>query len=241
MSVDQLGHPSLPSGPPRKWAGKYDTPDELERGHDNLQSTLTERNQRIQELERALQEQQEVWSERVNPMDRARAREEQRDPYDVLGQIGVDPTAVEAIAERAVQRFINPLIQGQQARQMISQEYPDFVQMENEVAQFIESSPDLKNRYRQLYQTDPAAAMEWGITRFQRSREKSTDQAARHDAGLPAAGGAIDRSGTVADQSEALQKAFEFGQRYGDWSHYTHMRLNEDPRFAAHTQRPPGF
>lgn len=215
-----MDHPL--GNPDKKWAGKYSTPEELEQGHSHLQSTLSERNQRIEELESQLEQQ----GQRMIPAGPS------KDPYEQLREIAVPPEAVEAIVERKVMAAIDPIFQSFSARRAMERQYPDFSKMEDEVAGYIAGQPELKKRYQVLYQTDQLGAMEWALSKYHRSKAEDNPaqlslEDERANARVPGGGSGSGRGADLGNaQRDKLQKAYEYGQQYGDWDPYMKLRLD---------------
>ncbi len=219
---------------PKLWAGKYKNEDELERGYTNLFSEGQKLVGRINELEAQLNARQSVdpygdrVAERTSPADRSAGRQ---DPYEVLETAGVPVKEFrEAIlreVRQGVQQEIQPLFQGAQARQMVSQDYPEFSQFEGELAQFVESNPALKQRYTRAYQTDPEVALKWVYGEFQKTRSTpmnpnnsaagDVQMAARLDATLPRAA-SQPRGQQTANPAEEYRQVYEQALKSGNWS-----------------------
>jgi hypothetical protein len=259
VTVNPFGHPDFdPSGGPggqpteaeqKLLAGKYKDPNELERGYLNLFSE----GQRILEQKRALEAEiasmrsaasspsQSSWdldaggvAEGLNPAERSAAR---RDPLDALSMAGIPVDSLQAFVRRGIQEELRPFLQGAQARQVVANEYPDFLKFEPEVAQFMEANPQIKDRYQRMYRADEQGAMEWAFNQFQRARavagqadvEDAVGNQAmtqRLDAMIPGSG---DRSASAqvmqGAPSAEMERAWKVAQETGDWRYYLGMRV----------------
>jgi hypothetical protein len=216
-----LGQPDPQSQPQRQWANKYRSPEELERGYTELQTVSNQTYQRLQDLEQRF-----ASIERVNPADQMASR---RDPLEALNEVGVPADAIMELVNRGVQNYIQPMMRAQDARQTVSNEYPDFEQHENNVANYLNGNPPLKQRYERMFQVDPTGAMEWAFQTYQR-KAQAPDQGipdqSRREAALPQSFGSPDRnSGSDAAKSEELTKRWEHAQRTGNWDQYLTARL----------------
>src|SRR6185436_14556966 len=139
------------------------TQDELERGYDNLYKE----GQKLVERIRAYEERDQYraapnWegevADRVDPAARAAGRQ---DPVDALSMAGIPVNELKEFVRKEIIQEIQPVFQGAQARQTVSQDYPEFAQHEGELAQFVEANPQLKARYNRAYAADPEVALKW--------------------------------------------------------------------------------
>lgn len=233
-------HPGLedPSGQPteeRLYAGKYKSVEELEKGYLNMQTVENQNNQRLAALESRFATSDP--DDRILPSER---REGRRRPEDVLEEMGIPPDAIGDLVAERLSQALNPIIQGAQAREMLKRSYQNFDSLEGEVANFIASNPDVQTRYQRMFRVDQGGAMEWAIDRYLKlnkgpgtappeSASGEDAAAARLDARLPGSASPGQRGQDLgqAQRLEALQRAFEYGQKTGDWSMYTNMRINE--------------
>ena len=80
-------------------------------------------------------------------------------PEDRLTEFGVPVDALDEFVAGRVAKAFEPMARGMQARQTIVGSHPDYVQFEQDVANFIGNDPDLSQRYPRMFEADPAAAM----------------------------------------------------------------------------------
>jgi hypothetical protein len=230
----------------RLYAGKYKTIEELEKGYENLQSIEHQNNQRLAALESRFAASDP--DDRILPSDRREARKR---PEEVLEELGIPSDSLGEFVANQLAQALNPLIQGQQAREQLKKSYQNFDTLENEVAQFIASTPEVQTRYQRMFRVDQGGAMEWAIDRYLKTKGATQQPAetasgadaaaARLDARLPGStsGGARGADLGESQRIEQLRRAYEYGQKTGDWSVYQSMRINEVVP-DAHVSRPQG-
>jgi hypothetical protein len=145
-------------------------------------------------------------------------------PEDRLTQFGVPVDALDEYVGGRITAGINkilaPLTNGVQARGRMVTEHPDYVQFENDVANFIANDPKLSETYPKMFEADPAGAMEYAFLKFGDSRRRAGPPSAVNGGGPPVTDAQIpsSRAGEgrrVPDQSEELQKLYEQFQRTG--------------------------
>lgn len=152
-------------------------------------------------------------------------------PEDRLTEFGVPVDALDEFVAGRVAKAFEPMARGIQARQTIVGSHPDYVQFEQDVANFIGNDPDLSQRYPRMFESDPAGAMEYAFLKFADSRRRSV--------GSPtgAVGGSVDaaiptsRNGEgrrTPDGDQHIRDAFERWQKSGssqDAQTYAKARL----------------
>jgi len=94
-------------------------------------------------------------------------------PQDRLTDFGIPVDALEEIVEQRLQKALEPLSRGIQARGKMVSEHPDYVQFENDVAQFINTDPALSQSYPVMFAADPVGAMEYAFLKFGDSRRRT--------------------------------------------------------------------
>lgn len=155
-------------------------------------------------------------------------------PEDRLTEYGVPVDALEELIKERVQKAFEPITQGLHARGQIVSKHPDYIKFEQEVGRFIETDPEFSRVYANVYQADPAAAMEFAFLKFADSRRgalpgSSTNGGAREgmaDASIP--GGRVGDGRRAPDQDEAVRTAFERWRKTGssaDAAVYAKARL----------------
>jgi hypothetical protein len=234
-------HPGLddsqggqPDQEERLYAGKYKSVEELEKGYLNMQTVENQNNQRLAAIEARLGASDP--DDRILPSER---REGRKRPEEVLEEMGIPSEAIGDLVLERITQALNPIIQGNQAREQLRHSYQNFDSLEGEVANFIASTPDVQTRYQRMFRVDQGAAMEWAIDRYLKTKGPGTAPAesasgadaaaARLDARLPGSGSPANRGQDLgqAQRLEQLQKAYEYAQKTGDWSVYSSMRINE--------------
>jgi len=152
-------------------------------------------------------------------------------PEDRLTEFGVPVDALDEFVAGRVAKAFEPVARGIQARQTIVGSHPDYVQFEQDVANFIGNDPDLSQRYPRMFEADPAAAMEYAFLKFSDSRRRSVGSQTQAvggsvDASIPTSRGGDGRRGPDADQD--VRDAFERWQKSGsttDAAAYARARL----------------
>ena len=184
---------------------------------------LRERSDKMEQLMTQMLEQQ-VANQRAVPNRSGR-------PEDRLTEFGVPVDALDEFVAGRVAKAFEPVARGIQARQTMASSHPDYVQFEQDVANFISQDPDLNNRYARMFDTDPAGAMEYAFLKFADSRRRTVPS---QTAGI---GGSVDasiptnRAGDVRRAPEAdqdLRDAFNRWQKTGapsDAQAYAKARL----------------
>jgi hypothetical protein len=151
---------------------------------------------------------------------------------DRLTDFGIPVDALEEVVQQSIQKAFQPLSRGIEARGQIVAKHPGYVQFETDVAQFINTDPDLSQRYPALYAADPYAAMEYALLRFSDSRRRSggpPEGETRNgvaDAQIPGSRAGDGRRAPTADAQ--VQEAFERFNKTGssrDAAAYAKARL----------------
>ena len=153
-------------------------------------------------------------------------------PEDRLTEYGVPVDALRAVAREEFAEMFRPISNGLQARGQLVASHPDYVQFETDVAQFINTDPELSASYPKMFEAAPVQAMEYAFLKFTENRRKTlgdefqTQSPGRADAGIPTS-----RSGDgrrEPGQDAAVQQAFERFQKTGstqDAQAYARARL----------------
>lgn len=152
-------------------------------------------------------------------------------PEDRLTEFGVPVDALDEFVAGRVAKAFEPMARGIQARQTIVGSHPDYVQFEQDVANFIGNDPDLSQRYPRMFESDPAGAMEYAFLKFADSRRRSVGST------TGAVGGSVDaaiptsRNGEgrrAPDGDQHIRDAFDRWQKTGssqDAQGYARARL----------------
>lgn len=214
-------HPDLNNDgtTPRQWAGKYRDPDELERGYLHLQEMASKNWNELQELKAA-------GGERVSP----NAQREARKSYErELEDLGVPPSAVRGLIEESLQEMLKPGVDVNAAREQVAGAFPNFKEIENDVADWVTSDSALQERYGRMFNADPAAAMEWAISAYMRAKSTSSPGVETNnfaEASLPPSGGSGPRNYDAATADEQYSKMIQDAQKSGDWNKIISQRLS---------------
>lgn len=152
-------------------------------------------------------------------------------PEDRLTEFGVPVDALDEFVAGRVAKAFEPMARGIQARQTIVGSHPDYVQFEQDVANFIGNDPDLSQRYPRMFEADPAAAMEYAFLKFSDSRRRSVGNQTQAvggsvDAAIPTSRTGEGRRGPDSDQD--IRDAFDRWQKTGsaqDAQAYARTRL----------------
>ena len=152
-------------------------------------------------------------------------------PEDRLTEFGVPVDALDEFVAGRVAKAFEPVTRGIQARQAIVGSHPDYVQFEQDVANFIGNDPDLSQRYPRMFESDPAGAMEYAFLKFADSRRRSVGSptgavGGSVDAAIPTSRAGEGRRAPDGDQN--IRDAFERWQKSGssqDAQNYAKARL----------------
>lgn len=214
----------------RKYAGKYETVDELERGYWNQ----AEETRRILEENRELRMRQDNLDEGFQRRDTPAERRAAREYMSRLADAGVPIDDLQLAIQEGVRSVVQPLVQGASAREEMLREYPEFAQVEPKVAQFLETHPDLRARFQASYGADQRVAMEWAYAQYRRAEQPSSasgreQSAARLDAQLPQRN--ADRTASTTTDAGAVDReqydaAMKYAQQTGDWAQVIKMHAN---------------
>lgn len=184
---------------------------------------LREKADKLEGLVTQMLEQQ-VANQRAVPNRSAR-------PEDRLTEFGVPVDALEEFVAGRVAKAFEPVTRGIQARQTIASSHPDYVQFEQDVADYISQDPDLNNRYARMFESDPAAAMEYAFLKFADSRRRTVSPSTNGVGGSVDASIPTSRAGEVRrapENDQYIRDAFDRWQKSGssqDAQAYAKARL----------------
>lgn len=221
--MDQIPQSDAPLNP--DLAG-YPSVDALVQGYRSSgeeAKRLRDKSEKLEGLVTQMLEQQ-VANQRAVPNRSGR-------PEDRLTEFGVPVDALEEFVAGRVAKAFEPVTRGIQARQAIANSHPDYVQFEQDVANFISTDPDLNNRYSRMFESDPAGAMEYAFLKFADSRRRTASPQAGPVGGAVDASIPTSRAGEVRRAPEAdqyLRDAFDRWQKTGassDAQAYAKARL----------------
>lgn len=152
-------------------------------------------------------------------------------PEDRLTEFGVPVDALREVVREEFGKAFAPISSGLQARGQIVANHPDYVQFESDVAQFIQTDPELSQTYGKMFEAAPVQAMEYAFLKFGESRRKAIGDQPSADPGRADAGLPTSRSGDgrrAPSQDSEIQDAFERYQKTGsqqDAVRYAKARL----------------
>jgi hypothetical protein len=140
-----------------------------------------------------------------------------------LNESGIPATDIRELAREVVRGELEPLVRGVGARNSVLAQYPDYNKYEADVAQFVESDPNLKQTYGRMFQADPAGAFEYAFLKFGESRRRSVNPdnlsaEAQAHAGIPSSRNGEARRGNQNEEA-SVQRAWENYQRTGSKQH----------------------
>jgi len=226
-----------PESTPKKWAGKYLTPEELESGHIHLQTAITESNEQLrQATERSAQLEQMLTqvAERMSPAERIAKRSRSEELLESTGipveaLLEVMDARMAATAPSLIKKELAPITQGAETQQMLGNEFPDI--SSSDVLQFLNANPDVKSMYdRKLSDGKTSEAMYFAYAQFARRGAGPQDLSgraeqqgqARRDAALPTG-----RTGSPASGEEgpSLADAWALSRQSGNIMDFLRPRL----------------
>ena len=238
-----------PAPTAKKWAGKFPSEVELEKGYENQQTVLTQRTQELAETRRRAVELETMLKtvmDRMSPAQRTQERsrsvellESQGIPVDALRDLIAE--SVGPAAERVVDGRLAPLFQGAQARQKIAREFPGV--NVNDVEEFIRTNPDVQQAYDEKVASSPSEALYYAMTQYALANREPADlsgqrdalRQARRDAALPGGGGGTNASAESGEIS--LADAWEKSQQTGNIMDFLRERLDHIEGVKPKTQR----
>ena len=211
--------------------GKYHSLEEAQKGYYEQVNSFMQERAKVEALSGLLRDQ------RVSPA--SPPAPESFPEMEELENSGVPPQALERFVERVAQRAadqvyrsrVEPREVAQQAHDEAARRHPDFLAREQQVADFIQASPELDARYRRMIQADPLAAMEWayfqhGLTLAPPApppRQSAVPPVA--PAALPQAAVGARQAAPEAVNAEEEEAARQYALTYGDPTRWLRLRL----------------
>ncbi len=155
-------------------------------------------------------------------------------PEDRLAEYGIPADAIDEFVNERVARALAPLSQGFEARNRVLNEYPDYNKFEADVAQFIQSDPDMSQRYAKMFSVDPVGAMELAFLKFGEAKRRTAPAPTPQTGGSSEAALPTQRSGDARrvdeTNSQSIEDAWEAYKKSGskaDAERYAHARLKD--------------
>jgi len=112
-----------------------------------------------------------VYQPEANPRQDVKRRDR---PEDRLTEFGVPVDALNEYMETKLQSAFAPIMAGVNARQTMQAKYSDYNKFESDVAQYVQSDPELSQTYNRMFSADPAGAFEYAFLKFGESRRRSS-------------------------------------------------------------------
>ena len=154
----------------------YPDQESLVRGYRASGEEAKRQKDRADKAEAMLQQ---VYQAPENPRPNIRQR---GNPADRLTEFGIPVDALNEYFDSKLTAAFEPIAQGLNARNTLQARYPDYNKFESDVAQFVESDPDTKKTYDNLFRADPAGAFEYAFLKFGESRRRASRTASETSA-----------------------------------------------------------
>lgn len=208
----------------------YPTVEALRDGYRASGEEAKRLRERAQELERTLASVLQATT--ANP--RQAVPDRSKSPEDKLTDFGIPVDALREVVSKEIGGAFEPLLRGMQARGQVVASHPDYVKFESDVANFIQSDPQLSRDYSQMFAANPERAMEYAFLKFGDSRRRSASENGNGnaapegmgDARIPSSRAGDGRRAPSAD--DAVQSAYEQYMKTGssrDAQAYAKARL----------------
>lgn len=201
----------------------YPTTDALVQGYRNS----SQEAQRWRE--RALALEAEAANQRPQIPDR------NQNPYDRLTEFGLPADALREAVQKEIQQAFQPITRGLTARSQVLGQYPDYTKFEADVANFINSDPNMQQAYNNMFNADPVGAMEYAFLKFgeNRRRTQPADAAKNGDrqeaahAKIPSGRSGESRKQQETGGDDVAAKAWEHYQKTNDPRPFAKARLRQ--------------
>lgn len=235
-----------PQNPPRVYAGRFKTVEELEAAYAASGKEVTEKLMpRLTQAEAQLKVYQQLQPQGAgNTGGGAPAR---KSPRDALNEAMVPVDAVQALVsetvEETIAKVLGPLAVGAQARQTFVARYPDYPQIEGKVHQFLATDTARQEKYNKLMQGGFAEeaydlARNWYLESPEGKEltKGNADNRSTQNSGLPPQGTNIQaQTGGPQDQQAELSALLDKGEETGNYAEVIAKRLSGVPSFAGKT------
>lgn len=150
-------------------------------------------------------------------------------PEDELETLGIPIRALEQLVQRqateVVQKAFEPIQRGMTARNSVMAQYPDFQKFESDVFQYLQSDPQMQEKYNRMFNADPEGAMDYAFLKFGEAQRRRApqgngdtgDRGKKTDAQIPSSRSAESRSRTPDDNDrDTLQRAYKAFRETGN-------------------------
>jgi len=226
---------TTPQGP-RTYAGKYQSPEALESGYNELfrlsQKTSAER--------KALEERNRLLETMLAQRAQTQEREPDEDPYAGMSADDLDRRIDQRAVERT-QQILDPLLKAAEAASYFGSD-------QSAISQFLSDTPEIQTTFQSMVSANPEGAARYVKLEYQRhlaenresdvqsaSREAREERAAaRQSAALPANRGAGRvEPNPAADHDARLEKTWEKARETGDATAWVKERLVNGAKIQA--------
>jgi hypothetical protein len=186
----------------------------LVQGYRASGNEAKKQRERADALERELQATRQA---QANPRADVKQRLGARDR---LAEYGIPVDAVQELMGEMIHESFKPIAAGLNARTSIQARYPDYTKFESDVAQYLESDPEIKETYNRMFAADPVGAFEWGFLKFGDARRRGTKERGEPNtqdvvnAGIPSQRNGDSRRQPQGQQAN-VQEAWERFQKTG--------------------------
>lgn len=217
------------SQPSRTYAGKYQSPEALESGYNELFRL----RQREVAAQKALEEQNRLLQATLAQLNSGG----QSYTSDDSGSDGLSEAQIAALVDSrtadAVQRILDPLLKGAEA-------VTHFGANQGAISQFLSATPEIQATFQSMVGANPEGAARYAELEYERHlsetkesnvRENATSARATREAALPSAALPPSRSegrgipNPTADHDARVAAAWEKAEKSGDASEYARTRL----------------
>lgn len=211
----------------------YPSTDELVKGYRASSTEAQRQRQRAEQLEARLSQIEQQFTRQSVP--------QRANPADTLTEWGIPVNVLDEYVNQrvteGVSRAFEPLNGMAKGRNAMLTRYPDYQKFEADVANYVQSDPEVAQSYEKLFAADPAGAMEYAFLKFgEQKRGETTNgngngaatahqQQARSEAQIPSNRRGDARTMPAAQEQENLTRSWESYQKTGNPAQYVKARL----------------
>lgn len=150
-------------------------------------------------------------------------------PDEELSSMGVPVNALDAYVQRKLDQVLEPLARGAQARERVIARNPEYAKFEPDIIRYVNSDPELQERYQRALRTDPEIAFEYAQSKFiehQAKQAPTQGKPSTKEAQIPTSRSGESRS-VPSEDDELRQKAREYYEKTGDAKPYAQLRIRQ--------------